>query len=168
MSRGSKTGFWESLNAVSFGLLAAGVGGAFFREVVGVVLAMAAGIAVSCGSRCPARIGLGACWGAKSASLEQILNGSEVLPVLYVLAGGFAVVCLAECVHAARPAEPESAQGETINLLWNCRAHPCSLPSPGTEGAEIPEAVRRTDAQLQFKRTANLTGTIRDRISARR
>jgi hypothetical protein len=172
MSRGSKTGFWEPLNAVSFGLLAAAVGGALFGQAVGLVLAVAMGMAVSGGSRCVARIGLGACWGAKSASLEQILNGSKALPLLYALAGAFAVVCLAQCVHAARRAEPDYAQGESISLLWNCRALPCHLPSLGTQGAQIAdaaqEAVSRMDSQPHFERATESNGTIRDRLSARR
>jgi hypothetical protein len=171
LSQSSQAAFAESLRAFAFGLLAAGLGGALFGEAAGVASAVAVGMAASSRGRCVYRIALGACWGAKSASLEQILNGSRALPLMYALAGGFAIVCFAECVHVAWRVGRENAEIESTGLLWNGPGRPCDLSAVATDTTQMPDPAA-LDASQQgrhphFEETTKPSGPFRDRLTAR-
>ncbi len=171
LSQGSQAAFRESLRAFAYGLLAAGLGGALFGEAAGLASAVAVGMLASSRGGCVYRIALGACWGAKSASVEQILNGSHALHFMYALAGGFAIVCFAECVHVAWRVGRENAEIEYTGELWNGPGGPCDLTAPATDATRMPDAAARDAWQkgrpLHFEETTKSSGTFRDRLTAR-
>lgn len=171
LSQASQAAFRESLRAFAYGLLAASLGRALFGETAGLASAVAVGMAASSRGGCVCRIALGGCCGAKSASLEQILNGSHSLPLMYALAGGFAIVCFAECVHVAWRVGRENAEIESTGLVWNGPGRPCDLSAPATDATRMPDAAARDAWQkgrpTHFEETAQSRGIFRDRLTAR-
>jgi hypothetical protein len=113
------------------------------------------------------RIAVGACWGAKSASLEQILNGSHALLLMYALAGGLAIVCFADCVHVGWRVGPEPAEVEDTSLLWNGP----DLSAPATDATRMPGAAAHDAWQKcrppHFEEAMKSSGVFRDRLTAR-
>jgi hypothetical protein len=171
LSQGSQAAFGDSLRAFAFGLLAAGLGDALFGEAGGVASAVAVGMATSSRGGCVYRIALGGCWGAKSASLEQILNGSQTLLLMNALAGGFAILCFAECVHVAWRVGPEHAEVEYTGWPWNGPDHRCDSSAPATDATQVPDAAAPDALQggraPHFEETTKSSGVFRDRLTAR-
>ena len=111
----------RGIKPLMFGLLAAGIGSLLFGETGGLLSAISVGLISGCLGQGLSGSGIGGCWGAKSAAVGQILQGSVVLPILYTAAVGLAIICFAKSVHATWRQGLATAQADYEYFYGNAR-----------------------------------------------
>jgi hypothetical protein len=120
-----------------FALLAAGAGSVLIGAPAGVVMAIAVGAPVGYRGRGAAGIGLGAFCGLIAAGVVYVLEGNELLLVLYAIAVGVSLVGFAECAHTIWREGHEKARAAYEQLVWNARP-PGGWTTSGVEASGVP------------------------------
>jgi hypothetical protein len=138
--------------ALAFGFLAAGFGKIAIGGVAAVLLATAIGAVVGYSRRGVAGVGLGAIWGAKSAAIGTLIEGSTALLLAYCIAGGLAAICFAEFVYSTWRNGIEQAQAAYEDYLASGCVHCAASDS---EFEEFDSASRVEIAPFRHKKNVN-------------
>ena len=146
----------SAARATLFALLAAGAGSVLFGAPAGIMMAVAVGALVGYRGRGAAGIGLGAFCGLIAAGLAHVLEGNELLLVLYAIAVGVSLVGFAECVHTIWREGHEKARAAYEQLVWNARP-PGGRTTSGVEASGVPprelgaaETIREPEESWQY------------------